>query len=71
VKEKDIEELKRRGFDVTQMPPQKPYRKKSFEIDYSVSLTSLLILIAVILFIIMLLFIPQCIYYFTEIEYLF
>ena len=71
MKEKDIEELKRRGFDVTQMPPKKPYRKKSFEIDYSISLTGVLILIAIILFIIMLLFIPQCIYYLSEIEHLF
>jgi len=71
VKEKDIEELRRRGFDISQMPPQKPYQKSSFELDYSISLTGILILIAIILFIMMLLFIPQCIYYLSEIEHLF
>lgn len=63
LKENEIKELKKRGFDTTDLKP-----KRSFEIDFSVSLRGILICIAIILFIIMLLFIPQCIYYMKVLE---
>ena len=67
----DIKELKKRGFDTTDMTP-KPNRKfkGSFEMNLSVSLRGIWICIAIILFIIMLLFIPQCLYYMRMLEIL-
>jgi len=67
LKENEIKELKERGFDTTDIKPRsKP--KRSFEIDFSVSLRGILIWIAIILFVMMLLFIPQCIYYLKLLE---
>ena len=71
LKKNDIKELKNRGFDINGSKP-KPKRKptRSFEVDFSVSLRGIWIWIAIILFIIMLLFIPQCLYYMRLLELL-
>lgn len=69
LKENEFKKLKDRGFDTTDLK-SKPKPKRSFELDLSTSLRGILILIAIILFVMMLLFIPQCIYYSKLLELL-
>ena len=72
LKENEIKELGKRGFDTTELK-QKPKSKtgtRSFDNDFSVSIRRILSWIAIILFIMMLLLIPQCIYYMKLLEQL-
>ena len=68
---KDIKELKRRGFDTNDIAP-KPKRKRSYEIKPSFQMDDrrILIWIAIILFVTMLMLIPQCIYFLKALEQL-
>jgi hypothetical protein len=62
MKENNAEELKRRGFDSTNM--EKKIRPKNHnKSDGSTNISGFVFLIVILLFIIMLLFIPQAIYY--------
>jgi hypothetical protein len=62
VKEEEMRELKRRGFNSTTME-QKPKRKLTTDLESTINAGGLLICIIILLFIIMLFFIPQAIYY--------
>ena len=68
---KDIKELKRRGFDATDITP-KQKQKRSYEIrpSFQMDVRGILIWIAIILFVTMLMLIPQCIYYLKALEQL-
>lgn len=76
LKKDDIKELKSRGFDTSNMIPKaKRKTKRSFDfnmssVSFSVDIKGVWIGIAIILFVIMLLFIPQCLYYMKLLELL-
>ncbi|MFX0076021.1 MAG: hypothetical protein ACFE96_11300 [Candidatus Hermodarchaeota archaeon] len=67
MKENDLKELKKRGFDPITME-QKPKPKLFSRKEASMDVSGLLIVIAILLFIILLLFIPQAIYYIKILE---
>ncbi len=62
MKEEDIEELKRRGFNSTSME-QKPKHRYRRGLDHLTDISSFVFLMLILLFIILLLLIPQAIYY--------
>lgn len=75
MKEEDIEELERRGFDSNTMEqkPRRKYRQSprsrdSNELRHLTDISTFVFLMLILLFIMMLLLIPQAIYYIKLLE---
>jgi hypothetical protein len=66
MKEDDIKELKRRGFNSN--IEQKPKRRYNRGLNHLTDISSFVFLMLILLFIVMLLLIPQAIYYLKLLE---